>query len=113
MTQQTDDVLQSLMGDTEISAQNTATLSAQEAEKPSFSYDAGAHYRFQYKGLNLDPFRICEIYGIGNLAQATIVKKALCTGKRGHKDTRQDLKDIICAVERWLQMLDEDEQGQM
>ena len=70
--------------------------------------DAGAHYRYSWQGKQLDPFRICEIYKC-NLPQGTIVKKALCAGERGHKDLVQDLKDIICAAERWLEMIHEDE----
>ena len=71
--------------------------------------DAGEHYRFQYKGIKLDPFRIALIYEIDDAAQFTILKKALCMGQRGYKDLEQDLKDIICAAQRKLEMLKEDD----
>ena len=69
--------------------------------------DAGKHYRYSYKGINLDPFRIAEIYGITDFALLTILKKTL-RGGRAHKDLKQDLKDIICAAERKLEMMEED-----
>jgi hypothetical protein len=73
--------------------------------------DAGAHYRYQYKNINLDPFRIAAIYGMTDFCMMTILKKTLCAGNRGHKDFKQDLKDIICAAQRKLEMLEEDEQN--
>jgi hypothetical protein len=71
--------------------------------------DAGAHYRYQYKGINIDPFRIAQAYNMTDFAMMTILKKCLCAGNRGHKDFKQDLRDIICAAQRKLQMLEEDE----
>ena len=73
--------------------------------------DAGAHYRFQYRGLNLDPFRIAQIYNMTDFCMMTILKKTLCAGNRGHKDFKQDLKDIICAAQRKLEMIKEDEES--
>ena len=70
--------------------------------------DAGTHYRYSWQGKKLDPFRICEIYKC-NLQQGTIVKKALRAGERGHKGLVQDLQDIICAANRWIEMIHEDE----
>lgn len=71
--------------------------------------ETGSHYRYEYRGLKVDPARIIHIYKITNCMQQQIVKKSLCTGKRGEKDLRADIKDIICACERWIQMLDEDQ----
>jgi hypothetical protein len=83
--------------------------------------DQGAHYRYSYtvklteadkeRGfvtINLDPFRIADIYGMTSFPLMTILKKCLCAGNRGHKDMAQDLKDIINAAQRKLQMLEED-----
>ena len=72
--------------------------------------DKGKHYRREYKGVKLDPARILKIYEQGDLLMGAIVKKALCAGNRGHKSFREDLEDIICAAQRRLEMLDEDEQ---
>jgi len=73
------------------------------------SEDTGSHYRFKYKGINLDPARICTIYNQTDMLLATIAKKSLCAGNRGHKSLEQDLKDIITAAERRLEMIEEDE----
>jgi len=70
--------------------------------------DPGKHYRYEYKGIKLDPARIVTIYKCDNLMAGTIVKKALCAGNRGQKDLIQDLDDIICAAERWKEMIIED-----
>ena len=77
------------------------------SKMPGF-VDQGKHYRFEYQGIKLDPYRIVEIYGVNDFAMCTIIKKALCCGNRGHKDFKQDLKDIICAAQRRLDMLEED-----
>ena len=74
----------------------------------SIETDQGAHYRFEYKGIKLDPARIAKIYKIENGMQFTMLKKILCCGKRGHNDYKEDLKDIICAAKRELEMLEED-----
>lgn len=71
--------------------------------------DTGAHYRYEYKGVKLDPARIASIYGITNMAQAGILKKVLCAGNRGHKSQSQDIDDIITAANRWKEMIEEDE----
>lgn len=70
--------------------------------------DQGKHYRFSYKGIKLDPARICRIYGVSDVLIGAIVKKALCAGKRGGKDFKQDMLDIICAAERLIEMHNED-----
>ena len=72
--------------------------------------DTGKHYRYVYKGIKLDPFRIAAIYNVNDFAMQQIIKKCLCSGNRGHKDKRQDLLDIITAARRAIEMLDEDEQ---
>jgi hypothetical protein len=84
--------------------------------------DPGAHYRYEYKVnltpediargfviVKLDPFRIAEIYRMTDFAMKTVLKKCLCAGGRGYKDLRQDLKDIIGAAQRRLEMITEDE----
>ena len=76
---------------------------------PMQKIDAGKHYRYSYKGFNIDPFRIAYIYKIESFAMMTILKKCLCAGKRGHKDYSQDLRDIISAAERELEIIAEDD----
>ena len=75
---------------------------------PITQNDTGKHYRHTYKGVNLDPFRIAQIYGVTDFALLTILKKCLCAGNRGHKDKRLDLQDIITAAQRAIEIMDED-----
>lgn len=71
-------------------------------------HDAGAHYRFEYHGVKLDPYRIADIYRISNHAQFSALKKILCAGNRGKKDLVQDLIEAKAAIDRWLEMIVED-----
>ena len=84
--------------------------------------DHGKHYRYTYRvnltqddinngyvDVKLDPFRICAVYRVNDFALQTIVKKTLCAGDRGYKDFEQDLLDIICAAQRRIEMLHEDQ----
>lgn len=71
-------------------------------------FDAGLHYRKEYKGIKLDPFRIAKVYNLDGV-QLTILKKTLVTGDRGAKDATQDYKDIINAATRAIEMIEEDE----
>jgi len=73
--------------------------------------DKGAHYRFEYRGIKLDPARIALIYGITHPCQFSLMKKSLCTGKRGKKSTIEDLQDIKSACDRWIEMIKEDEEN--
>lgn len=70
--------------------------------------DPGKHYRFTYKGIKLDPYRIAKIFGMTSPILFTVLKKILVCGNRGYKDYRQDVQDCINALTRELEMLDED-----
>ena len=71
--------------------------------------DTGKHYRFKYKGIKLDPFRIAKIYGMESFALMTVLKKILCAGNRGNKDYKADIIDCITALKRELELIEEDE----
>uniref|UniRef100_A0A6M3IL91 Uncharacterized protein n=1 Tax=viral metagenome TaxID=1070528 RepID=A0A6M3IL91_9ZZZZ len=43
--------------------------------------DPGKHYRYEYKGAKLDPYRILEVYSIAHPAQQHAIKKLLRAGK--------------------------------
>lgn len=73
--------------------------------------DTGQHYRFEYNGVKLDPARIMLIYKVTHPLQCSIIKKSLCAGNRGKKDLVHDIKDIITAAERWLEIIEEDEKS--
>lgn len=75
---------------------------------PSEDADSGQHYRYSYRGIKLDPYRIIDVYGITNPGHQHALKKLLRTG-RSIKSLRQDIKEVQDALTRWLEMLDEDD----
>lgn len=75
-----------------------------EAEKLS------KHYLWFFKGLLIDPYRIFQIYKISAAPQQHAIKKLLRAGKSS-KSLRQDISEVIVSLQRWLVMLDEDNEG--
>lgn len=84
--------------------------------------DKGRHYRFTYRTkiskkakklgyveVKLDPFRISAVYKHLSFPLATVLKKILVAGNRGSKSYKEDITDCICALERELEMLKEDD----
>ena len=78
---------------------------AKEALK---SIDSGAHYRYEFKGVKLDPYRIMDLYKITHPAHQHALKKLLRAG-RSVKDQKQDIQEVIDSLNRWLEMMQEDE----
>ena len=67
-----------------------------------------SHYKKDVSHLSvIDPYRIADLYNLHPCADH-IMKKSLCAGNRGHKDTLRDIQDIIDTAERWKQMIKED-----
>ena len=67
-----------------------------------------SHYKKDVSHLNvIDPYRIAVLYNLHPCADH-IMKKSLCAGNRGHKDTLRDIQDIIDTAERWKRMIEED-----
>lgn len=64
-------------------------------------------YNRKYKGLKLDPYRICLLYEITHPAQQHALKKILRAG-RSHKPLKRDIAEIIEALDRWQEMIEED-----
>lgn len=87
----------------------------------SLKEDTGAHYRHSFRAkvtqadadrgyvdVKLDPYRICDIYQTGGGPREHIVKKGLRGLRKG--DTERGLiKQLRDALDRWEEMLDEDE----
>lgn len=66
-------------------------------------------YNRHWRGARLDPYRVFVLYGVRHPALQQAIKKALCAGqRRGGKDARQDVQEAIEALQRWLEMDDED-----
>lgn len=70
------------------------------------------HYYKNVSHLNsVDFYRITDLFDITDQAVGHAIKKLLAAGQRGAKDKRQDLVEAIHALQRRLQMMDEDDAG--
>lgn len=67
------------------------------------------HYQFTYKGIKLDPYRILKVYGISDPAQQHAIKKLLRAGE-SVKPLKEDIKEVILSLTRWLEMMEEEEE---
>lgn len=67
-------------------------------------------YDVTYRGIKLDPYRIFDLYGITHPCQQHSLKKILRAGK-SHKSLKQDIQESIDTLERWKQMISEDEEN--
>ena len=71
------------------------------------SEDKGGHYRFEFQGVKIDPYRILKQYEISDPAQQHAIKKLLRAG-RSVKPLRQDIEEVIMTLNRMINMMDED-----
>lgn len=83
--------------------------------------DTGAHYRYVYRvrvteadaahgfvEVKLDPYRIAKVYELGGGPREHIVKKGLRGTRKGDSE-RELINQLRDALDRWEEMLDEDE----
>lgn len=66
-----------------------------------------SYYKYSYKGIKLDPYRILDIYKITCPAQQHAIKKLLRAGN-SVKELKQDIAEVIDTLKRKLEMLEED-----
>ena len=57
----------------------------------------------------IDVYRVIDLFNVSNPCIQHAVKKLLCSGQRGVKDTRQDVQEAITSLVRYLEMQTEDE----
>ncbi len=57
----------------------------------------------------IDVYRVLDLFNVSNPCIQHAVKKLLCSGQRGVKDTRQDVQEAITSLVRCLEMQTEDE----
>lgn len=60
--------------------------------------------------ITVDVYRVLSAYLVTDPALQHLIKKALCAGLRGHKDTEQDLQDIIDSGHKALELFEEKKQ---
>lgn len=61
-------------------------------------------YNRQCKGVTIDVYDVLLAFNVTNPALQHLVKKALCTGLRGHKDRSEDLQDILDSAKRAVEL---------
>lgn len=47
------------------------------------------------RAITVDVYRVLSAFEVTDPALQHLIKKGLCAGLRGHKDTEQDLQDIV------------------
>jgi len=68
------------------------------------------HYQKNVEHLKwVDVYRVLDLFGVSNPCVQHAVKKLLCSGQRGVKDTQQDVQEAITSLLRYLEMKTEDE----
>jgi len=84
--------------------------------------DPGAHYRWEIRrritdddiargwvSVKVDPYRIARVAGLGGGPHEHSVKKLLRGEAKGH-EARELIREVRCCLDRWSEMLDEDEE---
>ncbi len=70
-------------------------------------YDKVIHGKYDTGSCTVDVYRVLEAFSVTSPQLQHLVKKALNAGQRGHKDTRQDLVDILDSAQSALDMYDD------
>lgn len=61
-------------------------------------------YKKQCKGVEIDVYDVLVAFDVTNPAIQHAVKKLLCPGQRGAKDTLQDLNEALVSIERAIEI---------
>ena len=82
---------------------------SQPKEQGNNKYDRTIYGKHGSGSCVVDVYRVLGAFDVYNPQLQHLIKKALATGQRGHKDTRQDLVDILHSAQSALDMYDETE----
>lgn len=61
-------------------------------------------YVRECKGVEIDVYDVLKAFNVTCPALQHLIKKALCTGLRGHKTQEQDLQDILDSAKRAVEL---------
>lgn len=61
-------------------------------------------YVRECKGVEIDVYDVLKAFNVTDPALQHLIKKALCTGLRGHKTREQDLQDILDSAKRAVEL---------
>lgn len=62
------------------------------------------------RAITVDVYRVLSAFEVTDPALQHLIKKALCAGLRGHKDTEQDLQDIVDSGHKALKIFKDTQQ---
>lgn len=68
-----------------------------------------SHYFRPFPYDNIDIYRFLEVFDVTCPVAQHIIKKAVASGQRGHKDLQRDWQDIVDSAQRKLEMLREND----
>ena len=68
-----------------------------------------SRYRWTWRGVTFDFYRLCRILGINGGPQEHALKKIIRAGK-SIKPITQDIDEAIDSLRRWKEMIEEDAQ---
>ena len=66
------------------------------------------YFRDVSKYSHIDIYRVLDLWQVTSPPLQHAVKKLLCAGKRGYKDYTKDLEETVVAVQRAIEMVEED-----
>jgi hypothetical protein len=69
------------------------------------------YYNKEIGGVRVDPYRLALIYGITDHALFHAWKKIMRAGNKPGNKKRKEIKEAVQALQRWLEIQDEDEKG--
>ena len=70
-------------------------------------YDRTIYGKYNTGVCIVDVYRVLQAFDVTNPQLQHLIKKALACGLRGHKDTKQDLIDILDSANSALAMYDD------
>ena len=70
-----------------------------------------SRYQWTYRGVSFDFYRLCQITGVTSDPGKHAMKKIIRAG-RSVKTLRQDVVEARDALNRWIEMIDEDDADQ-
>lgn len=78
-------------------------MMCEETIKSNLSNNKSKYIR-TIKGVEVDVYDVLKGFNVKCPAMQHAIKKMLCSGLRGHKDTSQDKKEAIQSIERSIEL---------
>lgn len=60
-------------------------------------------YNVKIENTRVDPYLVCQLFGITDFPIAEAIKKLLRLGRK-HKNKRKDVEEAVLSLQRWLEI---------